>query len=405
MEVLSTNGAHVANSDIASRTSITPQQSYVSTPATVLSISQKSNSIRHESGLDTPPSAHNGYEGYQLNNEYMSPLQNEQRNHNKDGHVDPELVEEHLSNYNNDHVDYTQDVDFGTTQEQTGDTAFGSETYYGTEITTQQEAFDDLQQFPHENSYLSLDEQYVPAEVPTTVGKRADTAFAYDLFSLPGSGHGYGLRTYQEGNDYLVQSQQGVYGNMQPTPGSAYGSAYDNVDFNRPSAYPNMFAGHGMHLGTLPSNISPVADGSPARQNGSNRARARNNDDMDSKLLQWRGEGKSYREIRDLGNWGLEESTLRGRYRTLIKSKEQRLRKPNWPDTAISAMFEAVELFVPASATKLNGKEAAAKIPWKKVAEWMRDNRGCYLYGNATVKKKYVEETAKRKQVRRRTMV
>ena len=30
------------------------------------------------------------------------------------------------------------------------------------------------------------------------------------------------------------------------------------------------------------------------------------------------------------------------------------------------------------------------KVPWKQVAEWMA-NRGSYRYGNATVKKKYVE--------------
>lgn len=32
----------------------------------------------------------------------------------------------------------------------------------------------------------------------------------------------------------------------------------------------------------------------------------------------------------------------------------------------------------------------AAKVPWKQVAEYM-EKRGCYRYGNATVKKKYLE--------------
>ena len=31
----------------------------------------------------------------------------------------------------------------------------------------------------------------------------------------------------------------------------------------------------------------------------------------------------------------------------------------------------------------------AAKVPWKQVAEYM-EKRGCYRYGNATVKKKYL---------------
>lgn len=32
----------------------------------------------------------------------------------------------------------------------------------------------------------------------------------------------------------------------------------------------------------------------------------------------------------------------------------------------------------------------AAKVPWKQVAEYM-EKRGCYRYGNATVKKKYLQ--------------
>jgi hypothetical protein len=34
----------------------------------------------------------------------------------------------------------------------------------------------------------------------------------------------------------------------------------------------------------------------------------------------------------------------------------------------------------------------AAKVPWKQVAEYM-EKRGCYRYGNATVKKKYLKVT------------
>jgi hypothetical protein len=32
----------------------------------------------------------------------------------------------------------------------------------------------------------------------------------------------------------------------------------------------------------------------------------------------------------------------------------------------------------------------ASRVPWKQVAQWMED-RGTYRYGNATVKKKYLE--------------
>jgi len=35
-------------------------------------------------------------------------------------------------------------------------------------------------------------------------------------------------------------------------------------------------------------------------------------------------------------------------------------------------------------------QKKAAKVPWKQVAEYM-EKRGCYRYGNATVKKKYIQ--------------
>ena len=35
-------------------------------------------------------------------------------------------------------------------------------------------------------------------------------------------------------------------------------------------------------------------------------------------------------------------------------------------------------------------QKKAAKVPWKQVAEYMEE-RGCYRYGNATVKKKYLQ--------------
>lgn len=42
--------------------------------------------------------------------------------------------------------------------------------------------------------------------------------------------------------------------------------------------------------------------------------------------------GMSYKEIRDRGNFKEAESTLRGRFRTLTKDKERRVRKPEWEE-------------------------------------------------------------------------
>ena len=47
--------------------------------------------------------------------------------------------------------------------------------------------------------------------------------------------------------------------------------------------------------------------------------------------------GMSYKEIRTKGNFTEAESTLRGRFRTLTKRKEQRVRKPQWHETDVSS--------------------------------------------------------------------
>jgi hypothetical protein len=44
----------------------------------------------------------------------------------------------------------------------------------------------------------------------------------------------------------------------------------------------------------------------------------------------------SYKDIKRLGGFEEAESTLRGRFRTLTKSKEQRVRKPQWKDKDVS---------------------------------------------------------------------
>lgn len=69
--------------------------------------------------------------------------------------------------------------------------------------------------------------------------------------------------------------------------------------------------------------------------------------------------------------------------------------------------MDAVEALAPPATKHPRSKELLDKVPWKKVAEWMERERGCYLYGNATVKKKY-QELLKDQQMsttRRQTMV
>lgn len=63
----------------------------------------------------------------------------------------------------------------------------------------------------------------------------------------------------------------------------------------------------------------------------------------------------------------------------------------------------AVEAEAAPAARNASTETALSKVPWKKVAQWMVDHRGCYRYGNATVKKKYDELVQERKRMNRVT--
>ena len=82
------------------------------------------------------------------------------------------------------------------------------------------------------------------------------------------------------------------------------------------------FPGETSRAGSIPRRI-PSATG-PARA-------AR-----DSFLLQCRAAGMSYKQLKEYGNLPEAESTLRGRYRVLTKSKQERVRCPVWTDRDVS---------------------------------------------------------------------
>ena len=65
----------------------------------------------------------------------------------------------------------------------------------------------------------------------------------------------------------------------------------------------------------------------------SSRARNRIRDEF---LVRSKLAGMSYRDIRIKGNFTEAESTLRGRFRTLTKRKEQRVRRPQWHEKDVS---------------------------------------------------------------------
>ncbi|KAI1618274.1 hypothetical protein EDD36DRAFT_459927 [Exophiala viscosa] len=119
----------------------------------------------------------------------------------------------------------------------------------------------------------------------------------------------------------------------------------------------------------------------------------------DTLLLRCKAQGMSYRQIKELGKFEEAESTLRGRYRALTKPREARLRKPEWGEREVHLLFEGVSHCTTSimGASNLSKEldaismgQFANKVPWKQVAEYM-EGQGAYRYGNATVKKKYLE--------------
>ncbi|KAI1830156.1 hypothetical protein DTO027I6_8951 [Penicillium roqueforti] len=114
-------------------------------------------------------------------------------------------------------------------------------------------------------------------------------------------------------------------------------------------------------------------------------------------LIDCKSRGLSYKEIKRLGGFKEAESTLRGRYRTLTKSKDQRVRKPAWHDRDMRLLCQAVAIHaerhdtynsLPNSGLTVN---EPPKVSWKKVSDHIWANGGSYHFGNATCKKKWCE--------------
>ena len=59
----------------------------------------------------------------------------------------------------------------------------------------------------------------------------------------------------------------------------------------------------------------------------------------DEYLVMCKDMGLTYKEIRQLGNFSEAESTMRGRYRSLTKSKDQRVRNPKWCEKDVSVVW------------------------------------------------------------------
>ncbi|EYE96014.1 uncharacterized protein EURHEDRAFT_377060 [Aspergillus ruber CBS 135680] len=139
-------------------------------------------------------------------------------------------------------------------------------------------------------------------------------------------------------------------------------------------------------------------------------------------LIECKRRGLSYKDIKRLGGFKEAESTLRGRFRTLTKTKEQRVRRPQWEERDIQLLCEAVSILSSergrhtyrrsfkhnslcrgqgcgcpahlhtADADAGAGSESGIpKVSWKKVAGYIWLRGGSYHFGNATCKKKWCD--------------
>ena len=85
-----------------------------------------------------------------------------------------------------------------------------------------------------------------------------------------------------------------------------------------------------------PDLASQIEEISPAPITHRTTRTSQRDHKKDEFLIRCKKQGMSYRTIKELGHFEEAESTLRGRYRTLTKPKEQRLRRPEWPDHEVS---------------------------------------------------------------------
>ena len=73
----------------------------------------------------------------------------------------------------------------------------------------------------------------------------------------------------------------------------------------------------------------------PVAKNVGTERTSQRSKSKDQMLVDLKRQGRSYKEIKAYGGFVEAESTLRGRYRTLTKPKEARVRKPEWGDREV----------------------------------------------------------------------
>ncbi|KAF4283827.1 hypothetical protein CNMCM8689_006819 [Aspergillus fumigatus] len=136
-------------------------------------------------------------------------------------------------------------------------------------------------------------------------------------------------------------------------------------------------------------HLESASDGALTHQGRkSTRSISCHNEVRNAFLIECKRRGLSYKDIKRLGGFEEAESTLRGRFRTLTKSKEQRVRKPQWKDKDIELLCKAVNAcsgpgkqtsnaFAPSCRPR--GVGLPPRVSWKKVAQYIWTRGGGVL--------------------------
>lgn len=91
----------------------------------------------------------------------------------------------------------------------------------------------------------------------------------------------------------------------------------------------------------LDRSLSPCLSDSMVYTTGAPSKKNARRNSKDGFLIRSKLSGMSYREIKVKGRFEEAESTLRGRFRTLTKRKEQRVRKPQWQEIDVCKLHLA----------------------------------------------------------------
>lgn len=317
--------------DIIGRSLLTPHSSYVTTPDSVFSIPHPPYSSRYGSaGIATPNSIVNYSERVLGPNSLASTSQIDSK---VDAHFAPGRSSKGIS-FSDGSKWPALDRDQTNASHMQDAQAHQYATYMGEQSLTPSVVSPQQLVRNHQNTFSS-NQVYVHnnAIQPPPSATNFDPMFASELFTLSQPTGHPNVPFNMVHNPFLTGGGPDVC-TPQSTPIPA------ELDFNNSPLYPT--AHHAVEVAscdlpkpriTLPTQNHVV---NPTVLRPSRGRTGVKDADMDKKLVKWRAEGLTYREIMKKGNWGLEESTLRGRYRTLTKNKDQRLRKPVWDNASVS---------------------------------------------------------------------